>query len=400
MKRVIACAAFLAFILGASSALAVTYEVCARMNTAFSDSGTKEDFLTAGPDYQARYIRVSVTRDGFLIANKYADKRGCVSFDSTSSGPFDFKFWGDMRIPRSDNSSHSNLVKIRFANGGLPSWTRTFTFGSGQTTKTYTFSQTRRTNLIVASRKAIERFSDGLVDKVFDIFDAACPAVPDNSCNMGYDFPTRTANVYINPATGNDEKFLIAHELGHAVMAHWFNYNPGFGDMYAINDGGSACQWSAGHGLHSMEYSSAALTEGFAQYYATYAFNSAASTTGWFRYYKEEYKNDSVKWVNMEQGPDGGDTAYMENNCTGSLLGRGVELDWARQFWDYRTNGGTQPSNFAILRHIKNALDTSAWTNTNTFARMVAGIEEYDQDFGTDYRTRWLNTDGTNGINH
>ncbi len=397
LTTALACAAAAAVLLCAAEARANSYTFCASMETAYSDSGIGEDYLVSDV-YAARYLKVRVKRGSTtVVPTTYTNTSGCVSFSDSHKGQFVVEYWGELRVPRSDNGSYTNKAYIYNSAGNLPKWTYYWTFGGTTGQKTFTFNQTRRTNLINVTRWALERFSDGLINKTFIVWDKGGCAEPENSCNGTYSGTTST--VFINPTTGNSEKFLIAHEIGHSVVAHWFGYHPGFGTMYNVNDGGSACEWTGYHALHSKEYSSAALAEGFAQYYATYLFNSA-STSAWFRYYKQEYKSGTVTTVNMENGPTGGSTAYLDNVCTGTKAGRGVELDWARQLWDYRTNSGSKPSNYAILRQIKNGLTSGSWSNTNTWARVSAGVQEYDSDYGTSFHSRWTDFGEYNGIDH
>ncbi len=381
-----------------TEALANTYKFCVRMDTALENVNFGEDrMLDADGPYVASYLKYRITYNGATVApTGYLPSSGCVTFSHSSKGQFKMELWSEMRIPRSDNSSYYNTVRIKHSNGTLAWWAYYWTFGGTTGTATFTFNQTRRTNLIAMSRYIIQRISDGANYKIYDVWDKASSSCPDNSCNGSYSSATNTATVYINPIH-NGRKFLVGHELGHAHVAHWFNYNPGFGDMYSRNEGGSFCTWSGAgaHSIHSKEYSSAALIEGYPHYFATYAFNYVASYAG-FWYYKD---GTGVTEVNMENGNTGGTTRFMETNCTGSHNGRGVELDWARQFWDFRTNPGAKPSNYAILRMIKNSL-LSGWTNTNTYSKMQGGVSTYDSQNGTSFLSRWNDFGAYNGIDH
>jgi hypothetical protein len=169
-----------------------------------------------------------------------------------------------------------------------------------------------------------------------------------------------------------DRKYVIAHEVGHAlIFIHgketygWnmydvgygaFGYSNAFGDLGDPQgrSAGPDCEWIAdSHHLHSLESSNAAFEEGWAQFVATASWNSEEETDAFFHYYK-----DGADEVDMENGPLGGVTAYIRNvcDCEGDALGAscpgdspmkegwGVELDWARAFWDLHTPGGNPAS--------------------------------------------------------
>lgn len=293
------------------------------------------------------------------------------------------------------------------------SWEFLHTFTSGgSTSKTFTVPASWANNLLVVSRQSLVRFSNGISSKTYIIKDddAECPG---NSCNGEYSSPSNTATVYIK-TDHNGRKTAIAHELGHALIAHWFDLNPfpdeGFGVTYQYNGGGTSCEWAGagGHAMQSMEYAAAGLIEGFAQFYATYAFNNHAQTNAFFYYYKD---GTGVTDVNMDIGPTGGSTAFMNSVCTGAKTGKGNELDWARTFWNYRTNSGTKPTNNAIVEHIYTAFDNPSIWHTgvnepmsgdfdNTVNLLIDSIEFYDAANGTSFETRWQWEAGIHGIDH
>lgn len=381
--------------LPAATAQAYDWRFCLRTQVTTTDSGVGEDYYDTAGDtsHPARHARVRVTRNGATLwPTGYADANGCVDFESPYTDDFHVELWSEARIPRTDNSNYTNLLSVEFADGTQAYWHWYASYGAGGGTKTLYTNLTRRSTLLGLSSWIVKRWSDGLVNKTYTVRDAACPSIPDNSCLSG-------GIVYINP-THYDRKFLVAHELGHALVHHWVNYSPS--SDYGQNTGGANCTTPAGmhHALHSKEYQSAALTEGFAQFYATAAWNFETETAAWFRYYKDDYKNGSVTVVNVENGDTGGATAYLETQCTGTSDGRGVELDWMRALWDYRTNAGDAPSHYEILRQLKNGVIGGLWGDTTAYDAFTAGVLEYDQQHGTDFHARWLEMATFNGVDH
>lgn len=381
-------------------AMANSYTFCSSMYHNFIDSGNGEDYVLGDTSYN-RYGKVRITRNGStVLGTTYLNAFGCVDFTSPHKGQFKVEFYGQTKQPAADNNSHNVFVNIRFPSGSVPKWTYYWTFGGTSGSQRFYFSASDRTNLLAGSSWVVAQQSAGLDNETINVFDKACPGTTSGSC-ASFEGGNEV-NVYMGRP---NRKFLTGHEIGHAIVEHWIDDNPVVnGSSYTAdtsdNDGGSECIWTGGaHAMHTKEYSSAALVEGHAHYMATAAFNSTESTTGYFEYYKPEYKNGAVSTVNMESGSLGGSVAYMKNVCSGTKSGRGTELDWARQFWDYRTNNGTKPSEYIMLRQIKNAIDTSNWSNTNAWSRMKSGIQQYDSDNGTSFWSRWDNTDAFNGIN-
>lgn len=403
VRKLLALLTFLLVVGFGREALANSYTFCVQMDTDLENVNFGEDYyLQATGPYAGRYIKVKVTRGAVVLVNTtYANGSGCVSFTDNTTGQFKLEVWSEMKVPRTDNTGNTNTVRILNSAGNQVYWNYFWTFGGTTGSKTFTLAQSNRTNLIAVARWAFERYSDGLINKITEIHDFASDTCPDNSCNDTYG--GSTATVYINPIH-NKRKFLIGHEIGHAFIAHWFGYNPypatlpGQGTLYSRNEGGASCEWAGAgaHAIHSKGYSSGALLEAFPHHYATYVFNSVADYGG-FWYYKD---GTGVTEVDMESGPTGGVSEYLETTCTGSDVARGVELDWARQFWDFRTNPGTLPSNYALARQIKNGLTGADWDMEDGWQKMQDGIEEYDTANGTAFESRWNVLGPFNGVDH
>jgi len=186
------------------------------------------------------------------------------------------------------------------------------------------------------------------------------------------------------------EKYVIAHEMGHWLQREWKAHLGGGGYDYGNKGQPKApdppCEFSTNqayhfngkdkiftyanlHGLRSAEWSRAALKEGFAHFIAAIAFNDSttADADGIFRYYKDirndddwDYYNDFLaanSRVSLFGGDDtalgGGNhwTAYM---CTGDWNQEGVssEIDWLRFFWHFLTRSGPRPTPRQILEFL------------------------------------------------
>jgi hypothetical protein len=190
----------------------------------------------------------------------------------------------------------------------------------------------------------------------------------------------------------SEAKFIITHELGHAVEQN----SAGVGAASNLSDVGNPpapCQSTAtNHLLTSREWISTAHTEGFAQFYAAATFNIASPGANC--------------WMNIGgtlvdcAGNMTHATRWMETQCVnGTFVGRGVELDWLRQFWDVRTQGASQPTMNTMLRWIRDADNSTNWTTTNAYTLLDAEANDTPNN-GTAINTNWDSFKAGNGIVH
>jgi hypothetical protein len=391
---------------------------CVRIPFDTQDSGVGEDFFDhPGAQWApASYARVDVTNFNFgessvVVDDGRLDVNGCISFDHDPTSDV----WGvivlsQADVPRSDHPTDENRFNALDSGGNLSTWYWHGDIQNPGGVHYFYLDGDPRSNLFIAGTYSLMRFSDGLEDETLYAMDAACPTASDNSCNSSFvTIENESIPVaYIHP-DHNDHKFAISHEIAHAVVHRFMGGNHPFkSNMYSLNTGAPECVFQEGnaHALHSDEWSSSALTEGFAQFYATAVWNDTSESDGAFHYYKDDYKEGTVQDVDMADGPLGGEDAYLRNVCPGSdasKVGHGVELDWSRQLWDYRTLPGTAPTNLELLEQYRLAVNPPGffgWSNTNSWQRMLEAIQEFDDLHGTTFLTRWDATDELNGIDY
>jgi hypothetical protein len=221
--------------------------------------------------------------------------------------------------------------------------------------------------------------------KVFRVNDTAGPGGTPLTAQGGEGF------VWIG-RPNSERKFIIAHELGHAVEQN----SAGIGAAVDLSDIGNppaACQsTTADHTLTSREWITTAKIEGFANFYAAASFNLPNS--------------GADCW--MRVGPTRVDCAgtmthaarWMETQCVNGTFGaRGVELDWLRAFWDVRVFGATRPSMNTMLRWIRDADDVNRWMSTNAYGLLDAEAND-TATHGTAINTNWDAAKVANGIVH
>jgi hypothetical protein len=144
------------------------------------------------------------------------------------------------------------------------------------------------------------------------------------------------------------KKFIVAHEVGHALEMIWSRRNKSVSnhsaligdDAYDLDDSmhPDACKPATAvvsHGLTTVEHVSAAANEGFAHFFAADVYNEHTEDDGKFNYYKisEAFGFDRDVYLDQfesvrEDICGGGGTAGSLGNATG------VEEDWLRLFWN------------------------------------------------------------------
>jgi len=373
------------------------------------DSFIPHDFAVNPVSYfNGSYIQTTIRtlppQAQTIVDGEFADEEGCITIDHVSQTGYRISVVSVADVPRTDNTGESNLLQVRTGqpiNGNLGGWSWcTETDISAGTTRWLYLNPGRLANLLGMSIWSLRRFSDGVGGETIWVYDRPCGSNPNNSCN------TTSGNLEVNPLH-NKFRYAVSHEMGHAVFKRFYGFHPFRNGIYNVDAGGEACEWSQGaHGLHSKEFSSSAITEGFAQFYATAVWNRLDQLGAWFHYYKEDYKANApdgpVTVVDMETGSEGGSIAYLENVCTGPDDGFGVELDWARQFWDYMTNAGEKPTKLELFEQLVTAYGSNfinpSWGNGNSNDRMPKAIQQFDFDAGTDFMARWNELAAVNGV--
>lgn len=221
--------------------------------------------------------------------------------------------------------------------------------------------------------------------------------------------------------SGN-EKFLIAHEMGHWLQSlharQLGDLNEGYWDAsYTWDAVAPACYFqvetpdgfdpelpntgSNSHGIRSSELSSGAMTEGFAHFVASVAFNTtpqedAGAPEGIFHYYKDidldaapAYEDfvdpllDDLR-VQLDGGVAsttwGGPSRWVELQCDetpdvgdwdppGTTTEVTSEVDWVRFFWQFHTaniSGTSRPNFWQVVHMVSYTQVEHPWQNTGS----------------------------------
>lgn len=235
-----------------------------------------------------------------------------------------------------------------------------------------------------------------------------------NGCTQPGDAPCSNAGWSPSPNLGGDEivvniddttedkfrqKFLVAHEVGHALEeSYQFDTFGTTTYLYGDDDppaGGAACD-SAGeqHALTSLERTSAAIMEGFAHFLASDAYNDHNDSTGRFTYYKDalgfprDIALEGEPAFNMAEPWKS--NRFAQRVCAPAAGNKGTELDWLRFFWDLHTvGGGADGEHLSLFKlRVDAAFQGTAWTGENGYGLLEqnvcsgeAAVQAFQDDF-------------------
>jgi hypothetical protein len=234
---------------------------------------------------------------------------------------------------------------------------------------------------------------------------------------------------YVKIEPGDDAaKFVVAHELGHNLVDEVvgsFATSPN----YSL-DIGVRCDAPNRHRMKSIEYQSAALAEGVADFYAADVFNDHYDTVGALRYWGADAPSctsttppqllNRVPTVDIEAGGPGDSSnprhntavspsgcsssflvdlypqCYMETVCDGleslSINDRGTEVDWMRTFWDMHT--ASSPVSFNAIMDLLRVAG-AVWLGVEHDK-----IDDAADAIGGNTNTQWDGSSHYNGIDH
>jgi hypothetical protein len=381
---------FLATLIYSSSVYAATYRICLNWKVFTDDSGNGEDNYSSGDLWRARGNRYEVlpaSGSDSVIASGYTSvSSGCFDLTAAAS-QFRIKMYLEAKLGANKDVKITTHREGSFA----PLVTEIVTGTLSSTSTNYLASGTSdRINIMgiaqYVAHSWLSTSTSGVGNIHIRLRDEACPESDGNSSCASWEDDI----VYIKQA-GVRRKFNIGHEMGHMLYMKYRN------DSYvfncARNEGGSKCESKdtshGSHAIHTKELASCALAEGFAHFVAVDAFNHHDEEDGIFYYYKSLY--DPL--IDVESGPTGGASRFLETQCSGVDTNFGVELDWLRAFWAYHTDGvGLRPTHEEIFKHVSDTHDDPDFSSVHIHQKMVNNAPN------SILLTRWANLGTPYGI--
>ncbi len=215
---------------------------------------------------------------------------------------------------------------------------------------------------------------------------------PDASCsNAGWPPSLSDDEILVNIDDETEDKFrqkfLVAHEVGHALEESYqfatFGTTIYLYGSYDLAGGGAQCDDGAeDHALTSLEFTSAAIMEGFAHFLSADAYNDHHDDTGRFTYYKDAlgFPRD----IQLEGQSAFNAAAPWESNrfaqrvCDPTAQNSGTELDWMRFFWDLHTeDGGADGEHLSLFElRVDAAFQGTAWDDENGYDLLEQNVCE------------------------
>lgn len=206
-------------------------------------------------------------------------------------------------------------------------------------------------SIMAAAQWAIHRATGGVAGFTFEFRTRTCPGTVSTAC---YEQGTHILSI---PTAGASFKFVVVHELGHALVDAatglvGYNY-----DATAAM-GPCIAGETAPHRVNTKEYNAAAAIEGIASFYAQLAFNDhgANADCAYQTAYDVDWNHDGDTIDAPEdaiftcEGGEAGIAAanYVGTECGGGLH-RSTQYDWMRGLWDLHTDDGVSFSDILTV---------------------------------------------------
>jgi hypothetical protein len=367
-------------------AAGLSYNMCFRVPVTITDAGFGEDY-GADPTspWIARGNRVVIMQAGQVLFNNWLDNLGCTGpFEALGTTNFTITGYSRARI-------NGNEIVVRDSAGMQSSWIIWDADPGSNKNPVYEFPEVPAVSTLLAvSAYTLEKFHSGMTGRLIPV---------ENRCQPGGGCCNCSSNNSLW-VTSPTRKFLIAHEMGHRLLALYiggYNNDTSF-DLDRNDVLGCDLASTVSHGMWSMELESGAAMEGWAHFIAVATFNDRAGTNPGA---SMRYWSASGTTVDVEQGPIGGASNYFDNVCPGvsvpPSMRLGVELDWMRHWWDFYTNAtasdpGVRPSVKTMMEDLEAA---NGWAASTAWTRISAGIEA---NSGAAQRDRWEQLGAWNGI--
>jgi hypothetical protein len=334
-----------------AAAVSVTYCVDYEIDY---DDGSTGDYLT-GATTKARGALLRFDDDGTLT-DVYLDwdgaNPGCVTTTLDNATSYAVKLVRKAHV-------NGNTLKVVDDDATPALYASTITSSHtpvANTTYDWDVGPTNSIRILAAATWAIQRRTGGISGETFRFITEACPGTT-TSCQSGSD-------LYIKPSH-SDDKFIIAHELGHRMFElaneGLEDANDPEADLDGCNASGQADSYDPdGHKMNSKEWTAQAYVEGVAHFYSAIAFNADNTETDCDiqKHYRIDWDADGIfqplesSIFSCEGSPDADvDTYdYTGDFCiaAGATDNRSTEYDVLRFLWDLTKQGVSLATIFAV----------------------------------------------------
>ncbi|MGZ8191074.1 MAG: hypothetical protein ACXWTS_07560 [Methylococcaceae bacterium] len=400
-------------LLYSSHASAGNYKTCIKFQIKTVDSGLAitngpnttgiEDYYNnanAGVDVIARGVRVKMSNGSWQKTFDSNPSTGCLSWSHAATSGFSLRVYGYakdsagnyVRIHNSPNSFSSypgqtySILRTNLTptNGGVD----TYAVGS--------YDQKWTAMAVLAF--GLYRYHPGLTGKAIHVGldNVNCGG---SSAHYGQSNSFITSGRHYiklgNCTTGGTpqtkRKFIVTHELGHALAALYYggqtgavngsepNVNdyshPAQGVGPGPNSSSTFCTASTLYSMRSIEWNSVGFREGFAHFIAAAIWNNQ-TYEGAFRWL--ESLTYDLERYNFGLADNSG--GRLENECGSPFIDAGTNEDWLRFFWDWYTNRSNtcpqKPTPLDMLKLYARVRLNGGLTSKNYFDKMRAAAND------------------------
>jgi hypothetical protein len=376
-RLILGCLATLLVFLAPALVRAASSSICITADILTDDSGrlingSAEDVWPFGDavstdGYMLPGVRIELKKNNGVGAGigvfDTGATTGCVTVTNAFAGPYQVIVYGyatdssgnHVRIHDAGTTTSTNYPGNTYSYGFI-----NITLGAPMTLKLDATADERWTTFAAAAH-TLYRFHDGLSGKTFSIgFDT------NSSCASSSTYGSPSSNSYIQSGAGysliaiarcpttnqTKSKFLVAHEVGHAIGRQYYGYNgnDASDDTFAA----ASCTQNPGYAMTSAEFDAIGFKEGYAHFVSARVWNDQ-DTYGVFTWFGTAF--DLAKGPNADAA--GG---WIGNMCAldDDTNGVSTNYDWLRFYWDFYTQTActTTPTKLQMQKIYK-------WTRDN-----------------------------------
>ena len=349
----------------------VPYRVCIRYQPDYDDIHGGEDWWMTASEREARGIRIRITAADNSIGDDlfygYVNaETGCTpTMLVKSSGRYGIRAYSQARI----SDPAGNFVDVHQPVGSHSRYWIQLTSNAAPGNVSYVWTNNAKyqadvVNVAAVVGHALNKRYGGLDGEEFHVYPASCRFAPgQGSCyeDDASDLPgIDSGDALFLSGGARRRKFVIAHEVGHAVAAKQ-EEPPAEAAIAPWHDPKCNERGASSHELTSKEHQSTAAKEGFAHFYAATIWNDRLQKDCAFAYYKSvDHDLDGTPttdpWVSCEDGAD----FLTKAGCAEE--GFANEWDWMRFWWDLHTDADVS---FVDIAEIWAQADTHTWNTVH-----------------------------------
>lgn len=399
-----------------TGAIAVNTTLCATWRVQFVDSGFGEDVYptSAWQDVPAAYANVWVQQNsnGSWVFNGKLSSSGCVTVPLSSLTTYTW-YQGSTEMGWSGGPIMDNYLMIN-GTRNIKWVTMAFTTGPGNSTlnlkPSYNDDVVQMNAVTAATLLRESAVDNGMLNGtryVTELRAAECGNELDPSCPYT---SGGVVKVGVNKQQGTlmtNWKFMLAHELGHAVQYAAMGYHE---SSYAWAGAPQLCRCSHvdalygnSHCIQSRGSIGGGQVEGFAQAYAARVFNIDSQPNATFVYYKPfftPYNNPNYKMNPPMSFSAFSNNKFMSNYC--GAANKGIELDWMQFYYQLTASATLNKTEMSYLFSIyrlacTNNVNTKCNGQTVTWEKLRATAQTYWG--GNPIYTKFRDTGVNAGVN-